>query len=429
VWLAAAAVNGLMAGVNLVPFRAKVGNASLQTDGMLILQTLRSGTFQATGPMIIQSCRFFRSLWRSIGDDLRLRSSLLGSAVAYVQLDDLERAEVRRLEAESLPAPIMPALRALDSVLRASIALGTSRLEDAALALDAAQVSYRSIGHEVGLLLVSSLQASARAVRGDAPGASADLEGLMAEPLMKRHPSLRVALLVSCLGARAAMSDIPEVVKLLNDYEGTRRALRTASLDRQVYKTVARLDAQRGDWVSAEPAYRKVVSAIGEIASAWADPDDRIHFLRCNATILAEARQCLESLGKADEAVRLLDVNALLAEFQQRAEAARQRDRRFRRTGLWIMLVNVAPVVGSFGLAQLVEPETRIPLLILAAVFLAFTSPGILFILLHLTIGRLFSVLDRRSGAVTLLLACLPWLSVFVIVLMIAIMVLLDLKR
>jgi hypothetical protein len=418
VWLTAAAVNGLLAGLCLIPFHFKVGNASLATDGMLILETLRSGTVQATAPMIVQSLRLFRGLWKAIGDDLTLRCYLLASAVAYVYLEDCQHAERLRLEAESLPAPIMPALRAYDSVLRAAIALGTSRLEDAALALDAAEVNYRSMGHEVALLHVASLRASARALRGDALGASADLEALMSNPLMERHPSLKIALLAECLIAHAAMSDMPAVEKLLEEYKGARRRQGSLVLDRMVYKTVAHLHAQRGDWVRAEPACRKLVSAIADIASAWTDPDEQLGFLQSQAAIFAEARQCLESLGKAEEAKQLVEVSASLAGIQHHlVEARRQRDRRFRRTGLSVTLVNVASIAGSYGLAQVVGTEMRLPSLLLGALLGILTIPGILYILFDVTIGRLFPMVNRSGGAVILLLACLPWLSVFLLLL------------
>ena len=122
VWLSIAVVNGLMGSPNLIPFRIRVGTTVLRSDGALILQALRSGTFGATPPLIIQVLGAFRGLWLAIGDTRILRIQLLSAAEAWSFLGDIPQAESLYREADALPGNLPPSVRSLADLVRGGIA-------------------------------------------------------------------------------------------------------------------------------------------------------------------------------------------------------------------------------------------------------------------------------------------------------------------
>src|SRR5262245_9012755 len=66
IWLATAAVNGLLAVTSLAPYQARVGKAVVRSDGRLIQNALQGRVFLMPAPLIIQSVKALRGLWEAI---------------------------------------------------------------------------------------------------------------------------------------------------------------------------------------------------------------------------------------------------------------------------------------------------------------------------------------------------------------------------
>jgi hypothetical protein len=410
-WLALFLVNGWQAIGSLVPFRFRVGKAVLQSDGALILQTLRSGTYHQPPTATVQGVEVIQALSSSIGDRVLSHASLLAGAEAWVDLEDFERADALLARAATQPDCEMPAIRGLGGCVRAQIALGAGRLDDAEAEIDAAATAFRSGEGDVGTLLVSLQRIEARFHRGDASGAACDLESLRSDPLVRGRPALGLAAVVLRLAAAIAADDPPEVERLLGEYETLRRKLPSATRDLKTYRAVARFHARRGDRAAAWPAYRRVLASIVEIADSWADPAESVRFLDRHRGLAEEARLCLASLGRAEEADRL--VAPILAPenpMGRRAEAVRLRDRRLRGIGLRIMLVNVVVLAFAAWAVLSLPARDAVPFFVLAMLLALFTLTGALYLAFDLTLGRLVPLLRGTGGAVILILACCPWL-------------------
>jgi tetratricopeptide (TPR) repeat protein len=405
VWLDVAAINGLLGGVSLIPIRFRIGSATMRTDGALIRDVLRSGGYGASFPAIIAMVGFFRGLWRSIGDTTSLRIYLWNAAAAWVALEVPGQAELLEREAESLPGDATPAVRGFGSLQRGVIALGTGRLAEAGEALDAAESYYRSTKHDVGLLLVAATRASARRLGGDAAGAAADLDALMLNPLAGRHPEIGIGLLVTRLAASADLSDAAGTRRLLARYEAVRPVRHPAPRDLAVYKAMANLEARQGDWTAAEPAYRRAFAAISELANDLPG-EDRARFLEGQSALFEEAHRCLQALGKPDEAEQL---RASLV-LPPPAGFSPERDRRFRRWGLRIMLASLVSVLSATVIMALTVPRSARPLFGIVILFALLGVPGAFYYAIDLAVARLAPARTWSGGFLILILACLPWI-------------------
>jgi hypothetical protein len=215
--------------------------------------------------------------------------------------------------------------------------------------------------------------------------------------------------------------------EMIADYEVARRKLPYAARDIHVYRAAARLYAQNQDWARAEPAYRRAVTAVSAIVNAWPDRSEQIWFLARHSALLDEARHCLGMLNKSEEAQRLIPVVQSAEEFQQRlADAPRLRHRRLLRAGLWILLVNIICIACQIAFVALVADQRGgFMLLVAPLLFVLYTSLTALYLLFHAAIGRFIPGLRHSGGAVILILACMPWLSL----LFIPLFLLLDLAR
>ncbi len=300
----------------------------------------------------------------------------------------------------------MPSLRGLASIVRAGIELEAGRFDDGATSLAAAEADFRATGHAIGLFLVSLYRAVARTLSGDAAGASADLEVLQAEPLADRHPELFVAVLVTRVRAAIAMSDLGAVERLLSEYEAIARARRSASLELQVYQSVARFLIARGDPVRAEPAYRRVLAAVGELAGMWADPKERSAFLETRSALLSEARQCAETLGKTEEIDRT--IATILEAPPSAAEVANKRDRRLRPIAYRVMFGNVVGILAILLGACIIPSAVGTHVALLWSLLIAFTIIGAIYRFFEMVIGRFIPRVRAFGGGVMLLLACTP---------------------
>ena len=406
VWLTVAAVNGLLAAISLLPFRFRVGKATLRTDGALILQALRTGLVAQPPPDMIQTARYLRDLWLSVGDTLILRVYLIAAAQAWIELGDIERADDLCREADSLPGASPPDVRSLGGIVRSQIALGAGRPDEADAALDAAEAYYRAAGHRVGLFLIALCRASVRVGRGDPAGAARDLDALVTDPTAAGHPALALSLLTTRLSAAVAASDLDAVGRTRAEYEAVRVPRHSAARDLQVYRSLARFDDGRGERAGAAAAYRRAIGAVSQLAGLWVDAEDRARFLETQSRLFAEACDCLRALGMADEADRLAE--SLTGSAPE--TPARWDDLKCRRWGYRLMLANFTCAAGASGLAAVVDRASRIPFVLLAVLLSVALMAGAFYLVFDQTLGRLAPALRKGGGMAVLLLACLPWL-------------------
>jgi hypothetical protein len=415
VWLVAAEVNALLALGSLIPYRMRIGKAILRTDGALIWETLWSGTPAIAAPLIVQNVAALRGLWVAIGDRRILRVQLLTSALAWADLEDFERAAAQLGEADSLPGAESerPVVRGLREVVRATIALAERRFDDADEALDAARARFGSERDGAGLLIASACRANARLARGDALGAVDDLDPPASGPLVVHHPTLAKMVLELRIAARTTVTGGPPIDDLQAAYETLRTRQHSATRDLRVYRCLARLHGAREDRAGAGTAYRRVLEAIGELAAAWADPTEQARFLQRHKALIEEARGGLLAAGRAEDADRLV-APLLDPETARRrtTEALQARDRKLRRTGLRIMVLNVIVVCCAIGLSRPLGVGYGTLIVPPALALALFTFAATCYLILDLPIGRLVPRFRSSGGAIILLLAGLPWLSV-----------------
>jgi tetratricopeptide (TPR) repeat protein len=415
-WAWLSSVNAILLVSSLIPYRQKVGKATVQSDGWLILSALRSNSLNPSAPLVIQMTRAFRGLWEAIGDVRSLRAYLAASAASWAELGDPEQATASLAEARSLPAIETPYYLAYESLVRAGIASETHRLDEALIALGEAEDCFRKAADPVGMLYVSLYRAQILIARGDTAEATALLDVLAHDRQLERNALLRIALEGVRLSASMRLPDPGSADENFARYVAICRKQPSSTRDLRVYRAVARFYAARGECSKAEPAFRAAVAAIHDLAGAWSDPADRSRFVQIQSPCLAEARECLRMLNKEEEAERLIRPLASPADLQPIAAAAAvQRDRRCLRIGVWLILANVVCMVGTIALVDVLPPHGSLPVFML--IFGCFLSTGVaaVYLLVRVTVGRLFPALRRNGGAAILMLACLPWLMLVVI--------------
>jgi hypothetical protein len=416
-WFAIGGINALLVIGNLLPYQIRVGRATIRNDAQAILAALRKRTASLPAPSIIQSVAMLRGLWESIGDELFLRASLLGSSAAWCSLADFERAASVYSEAKSLPMPDGPSFQARDAYIESAIATGLCRFDEALAANDAAEVHFRAAGDKNGLLCADIQRAQVKITQGNVTAAQADLEALTGHPLVKANVALEGELATLLLMAKMASSGTASLDEQLADYAARARKHPSSARDLQVYKALASLYAQNSDWVRAETAFRSALAAINAIASAWSDPIEKSRFLERQSSFFNEARQCFGVLSKSADAERLIPVVRSAEELaQQLADVPRLRHRRLFRAGLWVLLADFFCVVSLIVVAALLaERPIRFPLFVALFLFVVGTALGVLYLLFHATIGRFIPGLRYSGGAVILILSCWPWLSLVVL--------------
>jgi hypothetical protein len=413
VWFTAASLNGVIAISNLVPYRFRVGKATIRSDGNMILRGLFRRANPLPPPMIIMSVQALRGLWESIGDYLILRANLLGSASAWVALGDIERAEMVYREVESLPAVDVPSFLAREAYIRSMIARGAGHNEEATSALDAAQAYFRSGGDEMGLLCVAIQRALARTQSGDVRAAVIELENMVSHPVVRSNRVLRDDLWLARFTAYVALSDVAAVEEMISHDKVVGRKRFSATRELAVYQTLARLYAQKKDWASAEPAYRRAITAVYAIANAWPDAEERHRFLARQSAFFDEARHCFQVLNKSGEADRIIRPVVSVEEIKQQLdEAPRLRHRRLLRAGLWLLLADVLSIPCAIVLWALMPvQEWGSSLVVALSLLVLYTVCALLYLLFHAAIGRFIPGLRYSGGAVILVLASMPWLS------------------
>ena len=413
VWLSLLIFNTVLAVSSLIPFQVKVGKAVLRSDGALILQAIRCGMYSQPAPITVLGLEFLQTLSLSVGDATLSQIGLLGGAEAWAALEDSERADALMVQASNQPDSKIPALQAFREYVRAEVALSAGRTDEATTAIDRAESIFRSEHHDVGLMLVSLLRVAVRIHRQEWNTAASTLDHLRFNPSLQSRPNIGLARTVLRLSTAFAEADPPAIERLCQEYTSLQGKVDSPTIDLAIRRSLARFHAERGDMAAAAPAFRRAVSRVEELADYWTDPDERMRFLSRHKSLADEARQCLISLGQTDEADRLLAPILTPADrAKQVGEIALIRNRRLRKAGLRVMLANILILAFAFAinLGLELEPVTGGKLLFLAMFLSLFTIVGALHLAFDLAVGRRLTGLRTSGGAVTLLLACFPWL-------------------
>lgn len=438
VWLLAAGINASLGVMTMVPFKATIGDVALQSDGFHMVQVLRNGMLSNPAPDRVRLLRTLRGFWQEIGDNLGLYTHLLDAAEAWMQLGNAEEAERLCAEAEALVIEHSTFTRAYGKVVCSAVARAAGKLEASAASLEEALQGFSALDHEAGLFVVAWERAELKLKQGEAAEAAASLHALACHRVPRNKPGLQTALLVARLCASSALPDGNGMAQLLAEYETARRRHHSDTLDLQVFSNLAGMYMRQQDLRKAERSYRDALAAAQKLHETLADPADQAAFLRGQSALLTGASECLQHLGKADEADRL---PALFPSTEERKrqdlESREQRNRRRHRIGWLLTAVNLVvmfviglvfgqwdrtveawhagqPAVQALleGLRELERQVMFLGLVLLLFVFFFFMT--LLFQIVWFLLGRVLAPLRRHGGGITIMLALLPWLIVFV---------------
>jgi hypothetical protein len=124
-------------------------------------------------------------------------------------------------------------------------------------------------------------------------------------------------------------------------------------------------------------------------------------------------------LNKMDDAEQLIGPLTSTANLQRSVTAAAvQRDRRFYRIGVRVMLANLVCIAGAIALLDFARPHASVPVFSFIFVLACFTSIGAIYVLVRVIIGRVIASLRQGAGAAMLVLACAPWLMLLLLLVM-----------
>jgi tetratricopeptide (TPR) repeat protein len=372
VWWTILLFNAAAVVLNLVPVTPRLGSLSVRNDGGQILRALRGRAVALPQPLLIEQVLALQGLWKDIGDDANLYYHRMVSAAAWEELGDVEHAEKLCGEAEALPRPSWPILRAWGALVHGIIAARTGQFAASAKALDEAEAAYRQLGHDPGLFLVSWVRAKLLREQGDAAAALHSLDSLAASPLQAAvREAGALGVLASRLRLRAELDDLAGAEALRAEYESAPRRLFALARNLSVYQALARLHGRRGDWAGADAAYRKALHSAGKLYSLFTTPSEQARFARVQAPLLTEARECLEQLGKGMEDQHLRDVFPNTEEIERRRGMELQkRATRQRRLALVLVLFNTIVLLGLVAIVHFrptgpltveVQPGVRFP--------------------------------------------------------------------
>ena len=152
---------------------------------------------------MIQALKTFREFWQSIGNHTMLRLYILGSAAAYAEMNDIERAETLLSELDSLEPSDLLTVQAREAMVRGAIHGAAGRLELAEQALLAADATFQAAGDEGGQLFTAMHRLWIRIARRDLPAAIDDLSTLTTHRLFRRSSWFQASVHAFCVQAHA----------------------------------------------------------------------------------------------------------------------------------------------------------------------------------------------------------------------------------
>jgi hypothetical protein len=431
VWGIVGGMNLWMGYVNLIPLRVRLGSHVLRSDGALILTVLRTGSTSAGPTQTLSTLQAFRELWRATGDRHILYAQLLAAAECWVSLGDAVRGSELLAEARALPFEPFPVWRAYGLLVEAKVAMGRDDTEQARPALAQAEEQFRLLGHDAGLLLTSMVSSVRLREGGEVSEALRPLEALAAHPLVRRRASLRSMLLAQRIVYHCELSGgDPE--PLLAEYVALPQLYRSPTLNALTFQTAARWRLHHGDGERAAQTYVLALAALSALDAKLTGADQE-RFRLAKEPLVAEAQQCLRTLGREEEAARL---DSFLTLPEQRIRQAREtRERQAARRAWWgaallgfnfaaILLIGGAASGGGIftpdppGVYRQMEgvdvfgflrQHFGFSIILLLALLIFTTLFGALAGLVFGCLGRLTKGAKGLAGIIVLLCAWTPW--------------------
>lgn len=418
---------------SLVPSPFKVGKETFFNDGALILHLLRHGP-ASFGLAASPENQERRDFLRLIGDTIQLRVALLAEAYRVVLLGDREQAEILCIQAESMAAGHPLIVNAHCTTLRGQIALRAENYAVSASAFEEAEKSYQSLDDEDNLLYVLFARAELLIYQADVPGANAILDALECHPSIANNPDWKGTMIAARILAAVRTGEV--VDHLADAYEATMQEGPSPFNDLQLFPELAQFYARRENWPRAEAAHRNALAAAQKIHESIADPALQTCFRKSQEKLLAEVKNCLQRLGKTQEAEKLDELFALTAvemKAQQSAEEKERRERRYLRAGLILHAVNFLCILGTAGFIyarqDLIWPHVSSSFpslwgsfLIESGKYLGFwwgfcvfwlvpsECLSLIYGLLLCTLGQWWTSLGKEKGINCFLLSLSPWL-------------------
>jgi hypothetical protein len=185
-----------------------------------------------------------------------------------------------------------------------------------------------------------------------------------------------------------------------------------------VYRTLGQYYTNRQDWSSAAAAYEKALTAARKIHGLFRDSSDQELFLKAQAPLIAEAKECFRRVGGAAEGERVDQMFASSAALaEQQHLAARARSRQYRRYGLMITLFNLLCVGLAAALAFPLRGRTPpgnsnepvifvITFIVAVVVCTVFTA---LFQICVFMVGLIRPAARGSGGEAAFVLSIVPW--------------------
>jgi hypothetical protein len=272
-------------------------------------------------------------------------------------------------------------------------------------------------------LILACARAEYRHRDGDPQGARADLDALLLDPLVARHPSLQRAL-TSQRWLAGADIDTEDIAKLTDEFQRDRMRRPTRISDMGICQAIGRYHVKHQDWTKAYDAYLQAVEAGKEIRRALADPALQLEFDETQAPFVAEVNECGGQLGLAGFAEPFQE-SAVERDARERLPIAlkRQQSKRWLKragvvaacnllvlAGLFALTI-VQAFLGALSLQATPERSTLMLFFVLALVSnLLFMLAAVVFSFLSLVFGRFSPSLRTGFGQTMFLFAVCPWL-------------------
>lgn len=363
---------------NLLPLSISLGKTILRSDGAQTLALFpRRGTVRP-----LQSPEAYlglRSLWDSIGDTTQLYANLVTAALTACDLKDFPQA--RRLLEEarrcSFPEHLLPLHRTYAMMVEGILLQEEGDSDRGVQLIEQAEREFAAKGNELMRLVTVATREDREAL----PLVTA----LSDHPLLERLPAFRASIASAHL-LLAVRYDAGNIETLLARYESARSWYRYLPSDWQVYTAIAQYRETHGDVGGAAIAYEQAARAARSIFEALEnDSATQEAFTERVQPLVADGAQCLESLGRHDDAAlfRALIPSAETIQVwrenaRQQAESREQdktqKERNVFKTGLWLLGVDLILIAAVTAIYFNVLPEDETTFKLLRLLFLTRTS-------------------------------------------------------
>jgi hypothetical protein len=352
------AANVLLVFIAAIPYRLRVGAAVARSDGYAILNAWlgRTETSPATE---LASTEALCALFRETADFRGLRANLVRTADVWCKLGDPGRAKQLIDSAEATSVEPLPAHRAYEKLVRASIASEAEQLEDAETLCRAAIKDFLELNHANGLLLAEIVRGGLLRKRGDGQEVAEYYKNLAANPTILKHRQFGEAYRRRFLACQHGFLEGRGTEAVLSSYEAAPARQRSSYQDLQTYRSAARRFAQTGTHALAAAAYAQALEAIAALDKTFTKTD-RKQFRLAQAGLIVEAQAELRALIREEEAARLDSFFPSIPEDGCSEKAAGdQRDTRWGRLLRWGSVLSVFNIAVVVVLAKWLAQRSR----------------------------------------------------------------------